>query len=221
MSWSVRRVAALRSLQRRRREAPSAATGCWASFVGLLFPEFANPFEAGDSFADLHNLLRIELEHHVAEFQHPPLSRIARYHGHDIRVGDLNLAPSKCAYRQAIPSEKLDGNKRDISNCRLHAFHTVADQEYGEEVRVVLVEPGQALDGSEIGHVELRVGPVRLDVDDVIQAIWIFEREVGHSAASEVRGVLATVLAKDLLEGCPHDVLDGIARCPGALRGVL
>src|SRR3990172_2463235 len=94
----------------------------------------------------------------------------------------------------------------------LHTLDAVADEENREDIAVVLVETRQPFYRGKVRHVELRVGPVRLDIDDVVQTVAILKREVSHCPAGEVRGVLATVLAKNVLEGCRDHVLDGIPR---------
>ena len=110
------------------------------SVAKLPQPELPHRLETRDSFADLRDFLGIKLQHHVAELEHPLLSRKVWVYRDEIGVGDLNLAPPKCADGQTVPSEKLNRHERDLRDLRPHPFHRVLDEKHREEVRVVLVE---------------------------------------------------------------------------------
>ncbi len=62
--------------------------------TSLLQPRIFHLYEAVDALVDLQDLLRIELQHDVAEVQHPLFARVAGDHLDLVRVGDLDLAPS-------------------------------------------------------------------------------------------------------------------------------
>lgn len=163
---------------------------------GLLLPIRPYLLEPRHPLADLHYLFWVELKHHIAEVQHPFPTRVPWVDGDVIGVRNLNLPPPQCANCQAVPAEKLNWDELDVRDAGLRSIDAVTDHEHREEVAVILVESSNPFNGGQIRHIELRVGTMRLDIDDVIDAVGILECQVRHSSACEAGRVLGTERAK-------------------------
>ena len=74
--------------------------------VALFFfclPALFDPLEVLKACFNLANLLWVELEHGVAEFQHPCPSLLAGINFDTLGIGDLNLSCAERADGETIP----------------------------------------------------------------------------------------------------------------------
>lgn len=92
------------------------------SFVFLL-PALLDLLEMLDPFINLADLVRIELEQCVTEFQHPLLAGIVRLHLDLVCIGNLNLPPSKRPNCQTLPRQKLNRHEVDVRCGHLRAVY--------------------------------------------------------------------------------------------------
>src|SRR5574337_106270 len=91
----------------------------------LGLPRLSQSPEVISPFADLLNFLWIELQHNVAEFDHPFLPRVALIESDDVRICYLHLPPAQRAYRQTLPREELDGDEVRLRNVYFRARDSV------------------------------------------------------------------------------------------------
>ena len=166
----------------------------------LRQPKLLHFLELPNPLGNLDDLSWVEREHRVAKLQHPRPSLLAWVNFDALGVGDLNLSSAERTKGETIPLQMFDWDEVNFLDGHLRANDRVFDHQHHEEVGIVLVKAGEAVNGRQVRHVERRALTMRFHVHHAIVADLVLESEVGHRAAGETGGILADEVAENLGE---------------------